>query len=49
MRPRDPQLARLLRVRPDPRQAITRLAVVFTGIMGLCVAGLLAYALSILM
>jgi hypothetical protein len=38
----------LSRLRPDPRVAATRFAVVFTGIMGLCVAGLLTYAISLL-
>lgn len=43
----DRDMARLLKVRPDPRRAATRFAVVFVGLMGLCVAGLLVYAISL--
>ena len=45
---RDRELARMLKPRPDPRDTATRFAVVFVGLMGLSVAGLLAYALKVL-
>lgn len=45
---RDRELARLLKPGTDPRDLATRFAVVFVGLMGLSVAGLLAYALKVL-
>jgi len=44
---RDRELAQMLKPRPDPRDVANRVAVVFVGIVGLAVAGLLAYALKV--